>query len=198
MSGNSHHLNSTLTSCFCASPVLWILANRTPCKPETGNLCNDCFLLSQGPEWGQPSCGRPEDLRKRVLVITCEVKEIPGAPIQFREKVPGVKYIATGYQRSPSPGVTVGRKMILSSSTDLGVSYSMFVLTSFLTWYRGGSGKQSLHLALMLTVWTTVGKLLCLFEPQHRCPFNRTIVPTSIMNWFMRAWYLVVVFITFS
>lgn len=98
MSGKSRRLNSALTSCFCVSPVLWILANRSPNKPEASNLCNDYFLFSQGPEWGQPSHGRPEDLWKRVLVITCKVKEIPGTPIQFREKVPGVKYIATGYQ----------------------------------------------------------------------------------------------------
>lgn len=94
-------------------PILWILANRSPHKPGPGNLCNDCFLLSQGPEWGQPSCGRPEDLRKRVLVIACEVKEIPGAPLQLRGEAPGVKYITTGCQRSPSPGLSVGRKMML-------------------------------------------------------------------------------------
>lgn len=137
-SSNSHHLNSALTSSFCLSPVLRLLGNRSPRIPETGNLCNDCFLLSQGPKWGQPSRGRPEDLWKRVLVITCKVEEIPGAPIQFRKKVPGVKYIAAGYQRSPSPGVTVGRKMFFSSSNDPGVSY-MFLCTSFLTWYGGGS-----------------------------------------------------------
>lgn len=104
---------STLTSRFCGYlPFFWgNLPSDLHVKPETSNLCNDYFLLSQGPEWGQPSRGRPEDLGQRVLVFTCKVKEIPGAPTRFREKAPGVKYITAGCQRSPSPGVTVGRKM---------------------------------------------------------------------------------------
>jgi len=63
---------------------------------ETSHLYNAYFLLSQGPEWGQPPRGRPEDLGKRVLVFTCEVEEIQGAPPGFGEEAPWAVRIAPG------------------------------------------------------------------------------------------------------
>lgn len=83
-------------------------------------------MLSQGPEWGQPPRGRAEDLREGVLVITWENQEAPGAPVQLGEEAPGTRCIPSGGWAGASPGATVGRKMVLISSADLGVSHVCF------------------------------------------------------------------------
>lgn len=114
--------------------LLWVGANRAPGKPEPGNCCSDCFLLSQGAEWGQPPRGRAEDLREGVLVLTCEKQETPGAPAQLGEEPPGIECLPSGRWGGPSAGATVGRKMILISSAHLGVPRVCSYLISSRVW----------------------------------------------------------------
>ena len=166
-------------------------------------MCNDCFLLSKDQNGDSHHVG---DLK----ISGKEFLSLPARSKKYREHQSSSERKSQGSSTSPldtsevrvQVSQSVGR-LFFSFSTDLGVSYSVVFsyLFSSLVWkWQCGLlvAKQSLHLALLVTVWATVGKSFCLFEPQHHCPFNRTMVPTSIIKWSTRARYLVVVSVAFS